>query len=82
MPRLSDQNRALAIGLLKAGKSVKYAAREMGCTPKAIRKLRDKYQATGYVKDRPRSGRPKVTTPREDRLIVNRTLRRRLSTGN
>ena len=39
-----------------------------------------KYRATGYVKNRPRSGRPKKTTPREDRFLVSNALRnRRLS---
>ena len=39
-----------------------------------------KYRATRYVKNRPRSGRPKKTTPREDRFLVSNALRnRRLS---
>jgi transposase-like protein len=81
MPRLSDQDRAIAIGLLQAGTPVKQVARRMVVSPKAIRKLRQKFQQTGQVKDLPRSGRPKITTVREDRLVVNRALRRRTSTG-
>uniref|UniRef100_A0A8C5CF93 Transposase Tc1-like domain-containing protein n=1 Tax=Gadus morhua TaxID=8049 RepID=A0A8C5CF93_GADMO len=38
------------------------------------------YHITGDVKDRPRSGRPKKTTPQEDRFITLSALRcRRLS---
>ena len=82
MPRISNQNRAIAIGLLEAGTPVKQVARRMNVSPNAIRKLRQKFIETGQVKDRPRSGRPKVTTYREDRLVINRTLRRRTSTGD
>ena len=81
MPRISNQNRAIAVGLLDAGTPVKQVAR-MGVSPNPIRKLRQKFMETGQVKDRPRSGRPKVTTYREDRLVINRTLRRRTSTGD
>ena len=34
-------------------------------------------QATGSVKDRPRSGRPRKTTPREDRFILTSSRRNR-----
>ena len=47
MPRLSDQNRALAIGHLQAGTAANQVARIMNVTPKAIRDLRDKFQRTG-----------------------------------
>ena len=62
MPRISNQNRAIAVGLLEAGTPVKQVARRMGVSPNAIRKLQQKFMETGQVKDRPRSGRPKVTT--------------------
>ena len=69
MPRISDQNRSIAIGLLEAGTPVKQAVvRRMAVSPNAIRKLRQNwFLETGQVKDKPRSGRPKVTTFREDR---------------
>ena len=82
MPRISNQNRAIAFGLLEAGTPVKQVARRMGVSPNALRKLWKKFMETGQVKDRPRSGRPKVTTYREDRLVINRTLRQRPSTGD
>ena len=81
MPRISNQNRAIAVGFLEAGTPVKQVAR-MGVSPNAIRKLRQKFMETGQVKDRPRSARPKVTTYREDRLVINRTLPRSTSTGD
>jgi transposase len=82
MSRISNQNRAIAIGLLEAGTPVKQVARRMDVSPNAIRKLQQTFMDTGQVKDRPRSGRSKGTTHKEDRLVINRTLRRRTSTGN
>jgi transposase-like protein len=81
MARLSNQQRAIAIGLLQTDTPVKQVARTMNVSPNAIRKLRTKFQQTDEVKDLPRSGRPKVTTPAQDRLMVNLALRSRTSTG-
>ena len=81
MPRISEQNRAITIGLLEAG-TVKQIARRMAVSPNAIKKMRQTFLETGQVKDRPRSRRPKVPTFREDRMVINRTLRRRTSTGD
>ena len=82
MPRISEQNRAITIGLLEAGIPVKQVARRMAVSPNAIKKMRQTFLETGQVKDRPRSRRPKVPTFREDRMVINRTLRRRTSTGD
>ena len=68
MPRMSQQDRAIAAGLLEANWSVKAVARRLGVSPKAIRKLRDKFERTGAVQDLPRSGRPRVTTRRADSI--------------
>ena len=53
MPRLSEQTRAIAIGLLDAGTPVKAVARRVGVTPTTIRKLIIKFGRTGQVKDHP-----------------------------
>ena len=42
-----------------------------------VSRLVAKYRQTGNIKDLNRSGRPKVTTEREDRLIVQRCRRHR-----
>ncbi len=49
MPRLSDQDRAIAIDVLEAHTPVKQVARRMGVSPNAIRKLRLKFQQTDEV---------------------------------
>jgi hypothetical protein len=38
-----------------------------------IGRLIQRYHQTGTVNDRPRSGRPRLTFPREDRLLTRRT---------
>ena len=41
----------------------------------SINRVRQRYAASGDVKDLPRSGRPRATNPAKDRLITNTTLR-------
>ena len=52
MPRLSEHVRSGAIGMLKAGVRVTDVAKYHNCHQSTIQRLRDRYQATGTVKDR------------------------------
>ena len=80
MPRLSYLDKALAIGKVEAGVPENQVAALFGVSPGTISKLKAKFCQTGDVKDRPRSGRPRKTTPQEDRFITRTVLRnRRLS---
>ena len=81
MPQLSLQDRACAIGQLEAGVPAFRVAASFGVSPGAISKLRAKFCETGEVKDRPRSGRPKKTTPQEDRFLTLAALRNRRLTA-
>ena len=51
MPLLSEHERSGAIGMLKAGVHISDVARHHNCHPSTIQRLRDRYQATGTVKD-------------------------------
>ena len=62
MPRLSKNERADAIGMLKAGVRVSDVAEYQNCPPSTIQRLRDRYQATGTINDRRRSDQPKMAT--------------------
>ena len=62
MPRLFEHERSGAIGMLKAGVRVSDNARYHYCHPPTIQRLRDRYQATETVKDRRRSGQPRMAT--------------------
>lgn len=77
MPRLSLQDKARAIGQLEAGVPGYRVAAAFGVSPATISKLKTKFRETGDVKDRPRSGRPRKTTPQEDRFLTLASLRNR-----
>ena len=72
----SDQ-RERAIGMLNAGSSVRDVARHFGYHERTIHRLKTKFNQTGSVSDRPRSGRPRKTTGRQDRYIVTSSRRNR-----
>ena len=59
----------ISYGMLNAGMSATVVSRHFGCTRKTIECLRRRLFVTGNVADRPRSGRPRVTTAADDRYI-------------
>ena len=67
--------------MLNAGISATVVSRHVGCTRKTIERLRRRFRVTGHVADRPRSGRPSVTTAADDRYIVLQHLRNRRLTA-
>lgn len=81
MPRLQRHMRERAIGMLQAGMSTEVIAGKVGCSSRAIRYLRSRFHQTGCTDDRKRSGRPRVTTVRQDRYIINTHLRNRFQTA-
>jgi len=81
MPRLSNVQRERAIGMLDAGTSVTAVARTLGCSRHTVYDLQTRLQQTGTTADRPRPGRPRVTSQAEDRQIVLRHLRNRFLTA-
>lgn len=76
-PGLTLDQRNVAIGMLTAGMMVKQVAQHFQVSESAISRLRTKFQQTGSVKDRPRSGRPRKTSRREDNYIVTSSRRDR-----
>ena len=61
--------------------SATVVSQHFGCTRKTIQHLRKRFCVTGNVADRPRSGRPHVTTAADDRYIVLQHLRNRRLTA-
>ena len=70
MPRLSnlDRARAIAIGQLEAGVKQSVVAARFGVGQSTISKLKTKFRNTGDEKDGPKSGIPRITTHRVDRM--------------
>ena len=81
MPRLQENDRIRALLQLASGVSVSDVARQFNCHRNTIIKLQHRYHQTDSVKDRPRSGRPKATTLRQDRYLTLMHLRNRFKTA-
>ena len=69
------------IGMLTAGMSASDVARHFQRHESTISRLLNRFQQTGNVSDRPRSGKPRKTTPREDRFLMTSSLRNRFLSG-
>ncbi|KAK7101718.1 hypothetical protein V1264_020055 [Littorina saxatilis] len=67
MPRLTSAERERAIGRLEAGDTLEAVAATFQCHISTIYRLLQRL--TGSTADAERSGRPRVTTPKQDRHI-------------
>ena len=67
--------------MLEAGASTEDVAAQVGSSVQAVRSLRRRFVQTGSTEDLPRSGRPRVTTPAQDRYILNQHLQNRFLTA-
>jgi len=61
---LEQRNRAL--GMLEAGMAATHVARNIDVSHCTISRLRTKFNATGSLKNRPFTGRPRKSTANED----------------
>ena len=60
--------------MLEAGASTEDVAAQVRSSVQAVRSPRRWFVQTGSMEDLPRSGRPRVTTPVQDRYILNQHL--------
>ena len=77
MVRLTDVQRARAVVLLMQGHRQQQVANHFGVNVSTIERLVRRLRETGYLADRSRSGRPRVTSRRQDRAIRLEHLRNR-----
>ncbi|ROL54157.1 Transposable element Tc1 transposase [Anabarilius grahami] len=77
MPRVPAHLRERALGMLQGGRRTADVAKAINCHVRTVRRLRQRYRETGRTADHPRSGRPRVTTPAQDRYIRISHLRDR-----
>ena len=77
MTWMTFERRERAIRMLTAGMSARDVARHDQWHESTISRLENRFQQTGNVADRPRSGRLRKTTPREDRFLTNSSRRNR-----
>jgi DNA-binding XRE family transcriptional regulator len=76
-PRLYPATRNITIGRLQSGESQNEVARTLNVNQSTISRLWNRFQQTGSTNDRQRSGRPHITTSRQDRYIRVFHLRNR-----
>ena len=76
-PRRTSEQRSIAIGMLHGGMQAKDVAAHFGVAASTISRLKGRFNETGRVQDRPRSGRPKKTSADDDRNIVVTSRRNR-----
>ena len=83
MPRLSNNDRNQALGMLqlRAGTSTREVVRLFNCHQSTVVRLRQRFQTTNNVSDRPRPGQPRVTTDHQDRNIQLQHLHNRFKTA-
>ena len=76
-PGMTFEQRERAIGMLTAAISARDVARHFLRHESTISRLVNRFQLTGNVADRPRSGKPRKTTPRKDRFLTTLSRRNR-----
>ena len=81
MPRLRENNIIQTLLQIAPGVSAADVARQFNCHRNTIINLRNRYHQSGNVGDRPMSGRPSVTTARQDRHLTLGHLRNRFKTA-
>ena len=77
MVRLTEVQRGQAIALLMQGQRQQQVASHFGVHVSTLERLVRRLRETGRVADRPQSGRPRVTSQRQDRAIRLAHLRNR-----
>ena len=80
--KLSNEQRARAVGMLESGVNQAVVAKEFGVHRSTKSRLQSTFRETNTVADRPRAGRPCVTTLRQDQTIRLMHLRHRLKTAS
>ena len=77
MPRLRQNERERAVGMVQSGKRYEDVANQFGCSKLTITRLMNRVRQIGTTADRPRSGRPREKSDRQDRHIRLIHLRNR-----
>lgn len=81
MVHLTQDQRQAAVQMLLRGTSQAVIARNFQVSKSTITRLYQRLRQTGTTNDRPRSGRPRVTTRRQDRYMRLTHLRNRFRTA-
>ena len=80
MPKIHPETKVLIIKRLKT-RSTAEVADTFNVSQRQVQRIRKRYEETGDVFDKPRSGRPRKTTAREDRLLARNSKASPFSTA-
>lgn len=80
MPKIHPTTKALIIKRLKT-RSTAEVADTFNVSQRQVQRIKKRSEETGEVFDRPRSGRPRKTTAREDRLLARKSKASPFSTA-
>ena len=78
---LTGNEAAQAVGMLQAGQVQRAVAGQFNVSQSVISRLWNGFQHTGNVAERPRSGRPRKTTMRQDRYLSNMAKQQRFQSA-
>ena len=80
MPKIHPETKVLIIKRLKT-RSTAEVADTFNVSQRQVQRKRKRYEETGDVFDKPRSGRPRKTTAREERLLARKSKASPFSTA-
>ena len=79
MPQLSEFDKGRCVGYLEAGKSIRWTALTLNVSKSTVERWWNRYRIDGHVRRREGSGRPRLTSPAQDRKLVVKIKRNRFS---
>lgn len=68
--KLGEADRGRALAWIQEGVPLREIGTRLGVTHSVIQRLRTRFLTTGLTTEAPRSGRPRITTRRQDRMVV------------
>ena len=81
MRRLTGNEAAQAVGMFQAGQVQRAVAGQFNVSQGVISRFWNGFQHTGNIAERPRSGRQRKTTMRQDRYLSNMAKRQRFQSA-
>ncbi|CAF0938671.1 unnamed protein product [Brachionus calyciflorus] len=69
-PSVILEDRIKAVTMRKQGKTLETFGKELNRAISCIKRIIERYNETNSYKDRPRSGRPRISTQKDDRNLI------------
>lgn len=78
---LTNSQRSIILYLHKKGQSIRNIAQEAGCSIGGVQATIKRLKSTGTTDAKPKSGRKRISTPRDDKLLARLSLKDRRKTS-